>query len=823
MEPLTKASYSDDVSDREKRNLEVAYRAACESVVMLKNEGALPFKGKLIAAFGAGVSKTIKGGTGSGEVNERSSVSILDGLENRGFRVTTKGWIEDFNAEYEKAYAKYQKESKHKFNIFKLGDSLSNLFGCFRMPSGRAVTKKDIAESGTENCIYVLSRQAGEGGDRRMEKGDYCLTDAELKAIKFCARNYENFVLIINCGSSIDMSALADIPDINAILYISQLGSQGGNAVADVLSGAVSPSGKLADSWAKAYSDLPFSDEYGCLNGDLDNDYYKEGIYVGYRYFDSFGVEPLYPFGYGLGYSKFKVGAPQVTVSGHELNVKVTVKNTGRKYGGKETVQLYVSPPAGKLEKEYQRLAAFAKTDLLAPGKSQELELCFDMAALASFRFDDACFVLEPGDYILRVGTSSRDTSPAAVLRLGREVIVSRHRHICPLNRPFFELKAPERTAESIDSKVPVLEIDAESFTTKEFDYTPPALCEDQRVRAFVDGLSLRDMAEIVVGIGMFGGETRFSLPGAAGNTTSKFWDKGLANVALCDGPAGLRIQQRSTVSAEGKLKAVGQSISALDALPKALQTRLQGSPENEPVVYQYTTAFPVASALAQSWNEELLYEVGGAILEEMKEYGCTFWLAPAINIHRNPLCGRNFEYFSEDPFLCGTLAAALTRGVQREEGYYVTVKHFACNNREDNRNRVSSNVSERTLREIYLPAFEIVVRKGGAKSVMTAYNMLNGVYAPDSHDLCTKVLRNEWDFDGVVMTDWFSTMFAKNASALAIAAGNDLIMPGEPLSKWTIVRAVKQGLISEEDLKRCCRNVVKAVMDSAIQKEYIG
>jgi beta-glucosidase len=216
------------------------------------------------------------------------------------------------------------------------------------------------------------------------------------------------------------------------------------------------------------------------------------------------------------------------------------------------------------------------------------------------------------------------------------------------------------------------------------------------------------------------------------------------------------------------------------------------------------------------------MYQIGDAIFREMKEYGCTYWLAPAINIHRNPLCGRNFEYFSEDPRLTGAMAAAITRGIQQEDGYYVTVKHYACNNQEDNRNFVSSNLTERALREIYLKGFEICVREAGAKSVMTSYNRLNGVYTPNSHDLCTKALRSEWGFEGVVMTDWFSTNRGQADNALALKAGNDLIMPGGATFKKAILSGLKQGTMTEEDLRRCCANVVKSIFDSQIQKEYI-
>ena len=264
-------------------------------------------------------------------------------------------------------------------------------------------------------------------------------------------------------------------------------------------------------------------------------------------------------------------------------------------------------------------------------------------------------------------------------------------------------------------------------------------------------------------------------------------------------------------------------ALSVMDYLPGIVKKFMLGDPNRDTVLYQYTTAFPVANALAQTWNKALMFRVGQAIYREMKEYGCTYWLAPAVNIHRNPLCGRNFEYFSEDPRLSGEMAAAITRGVQQEDGFYVTVKHFACNNQEDNRTGVSSDLSERALREIYLRGFEICVREGGAKSIMTSYNKVNGVYAPNSYDLCTKVLRNEWGFEGVVMTDWFSTKEGQASSAMAMRAGNDLIMPGGAKFEKEILQGVRSGLIQEEDVRRCCANVIRSILHSATQREYIG
>ena len=819
---LTKATCSSEANQREKENLQVAYRAACEGIVMLKNDGALPFNTRRVALYGPGASMTIKGGTGSGEVNERHSVTILEGMEDRGFEITTRNWIRDFEQFYQEAEAAYKAEKKKRINILKPNSIMDMLFDNFRAPCGPSIDDHYVAASATDSCIYVVSRQAGEGGDRKAEKGDLLLTDEELAAIRFCAEKYPRFVLAINAGSSIDMGFADEIPGINAIVYLCQLGTEGGHAFADVISGAVTPSGKLSDTWARRYSDLPFSGEYSYLNGELDDEYYREGIYVGYRYFDTFGASPAFPFGFGLSYTSFTVDCVGTEAEGTRVTVQARVTNTGEEFSGKEVAQLYVSAPAGTLHKEHQSLAAFGKTALLAPGETQTLALTFDLRDLASYRESDGCLVLEAGDYILRLGNSSRSTVPVGAVTLSGEAIVSRHEHVCPVREPVDELCPPERAPELLPPALPRITVDPSAVETTVFRYETPAVCDDSRVRQLLDTLTLEEMTEIVVGAGFYNPAVRFNMPGSVGNTTAKFWDRGLANVALCDGPAGLRVQKISVVDKKGRVKPVEMPIAIFDSFPDFIRKFMVGDPDKGDLLYQYTTAFPVANALAQSWNTALMQEVGCAIYREMKEYGCTYWLAPAINIHRNPLCGRNFEYFSEDPLLSGKMASAITAGVQQEEGFYVTVKHFACNNQEDNRMKVSSNVSERALREIYLRGFEICVREGGAKGIMTSYNRINGVYAPNSYDLCTKVLRNEWGFEGVVMTDWFATNGGKNRSALAMKAGNDLIMPGLGGNKKDIIRGVRSGLITEEDVRRCCGNVIRAILSSATQREYV-
>ena len=741
---------------------------------------------------------------------------------NRGFEITTQQWICDYETTYEVGEIAHKKAQRNIMRLLKSKSFMEMMLKGYTPPAGRPITQQDIIESDTDTAIYVLSRQAGEGGDRKAEKGDLFLTDEERVAIETCVANYRKFVLVINSGCSIDMSFVDEIPGIGAILFICQLGMEGGNAFADIVAGKVNPSGKLTDTWAKQYADIPFHDEFSYLNGNVDEEYYKEGIYVGYRYFDTYDVAPCYPFGYGLSYTNFSIFGAGVSVDGTKVRVGAMVTNVGANYDGKEVVQVYVSAPKGKLDKEYQSLAAFAKTKVLAPAEIERLTLTFDMIDLASYDEETASFILDAGEYIVRLGNSSRNTTPVAVLILDESVVVSKHCNICPVVEEIDELKSYRSEAERIRPGVPRVEVNAADFETITYTYETPNVYSDEKVDKFLQTLKLKDMVDIVVGVGMYSEKNRFNMPGSVGNTTSKFWDKGLANVTLCDGPAGLRITKRSVVMKDGKVKPVELPISVFELFPEFVQGFLKADPEKGTVLYQYTTAFPVTAALAQSWNVELLEEVGKAIFVEMKEYGCTFWLAPAVNIHRNPLCGRNFEYVSEDPFLTGEVAAALTKGIQQEEGYYATVKHFACNNMEDNRNKVSSNLSERALREIYLRGFERAVRKGNAKAIMTSYNRINSVYTANSYDLCTKVLRNEWGFDGVVMTDWFSTNKGLGHNALAMRAGNDLIMPGGGSYKREILAGVKTGMIKEEDVRRCCANVVRAIMNSAIQKEYI-
>ena len=645
---------------------------------------------------------------------------------------------------------------------------------------------------------------------------------------------------MINVGGQFDLNFLHEIPNINAVIFMGQLGTMGGQAVADIVCGKHTPSGKLTDTWAKHYRDYPASDDYSYLNGNLDEEYYREGIYVGYRYFDTFHVAPRYPFGYGLSYTEFEMHLAGMRLERTTVEISVDVKNKGEVYSGKEVVQIYVSCPDGELKKEAQRLTSFAKTKNLKPGEEERIVLQFDLRDLTSDREKDTATVLEPGEYVVRIGNSSRNTRVCGILKLETEMITEKHSHICkaPLRVTELEWKEEKellhatgdcrqnwgRTCEIIIDdveKIQSFQIEPGIIPEVDHEYGPVEIYSSEETDRILESLTLRDMAELVVGGGM-SGHRFFEAPGAAGVTTGNLTAKGIPNVVMADGPAGLRLHKISSVSITGKVKGIEPNISFMKYLPEPVKKVMLGNPDSKNLLYQFTTAFPVGISLASSWNLQLAEEVGNAVGKEMEAYGVTYWLAPGMNIHRNPLCGRNFEYFSEDPLLTGEFAAAITKGVQKNRGCYVTLKHYCCNNQEDNRNKTNANVNERALREIYLKGFEIAVKESHPGAVMSSYNKVNGKYVNNSYRLLTQVLRNEWGFDGFVMTDWFATGRKYGDPAHAIASGNDLIMPGSSGTVDDIVKAVSKGIILEEDVKRSAANVLKGIISSRIYQGYL-
>ncbi|MCQ2488231.1 MAG: glycoside hydrolase family 3 C-terminal domain-containing protein [Clostridia bacterium] len=812
MAQYIRQNFNNDISEREIKHKEIAYRIACESIVLLENNGVLPIKPGKVALFGTGAKWTIKGGTGSGDVNERHSVSIYEGLLDAGFEITSEDWLSQYDALHDKTIKDASDNFMNSVKHAKFGDIMGMFMGTVAYPSMKII-KSDIAKAPSDTAIYVVSRQAGEGADRHIEKGENDLTDFEIESLQRLVESYKNVILVINVGCSINMNFLSKVPGLGAVIYMCQQGTEGGHAFADIITGKANPSGKLSDTWAVNYEDIPFSNEYSYLNGDLKEEYYKEGLLVGYRYFDAYDVKPQYPFGYGLSYTTFGFKTTNAVVEKTVVTIDIEVTNTGD-VAGKEVVQVYLSAPNGELKKEHKSLVAFKKTGVINPGETEKFKISFDLCDCASYQELGARYILDKGAYIVKVGNSSRNTFNSFVLDLDELVVVEQAKNISPIIHEFSELDIPERGEEDL-SKLSHLEVKASDFETIIHDYSAPKPYHDPEVDAIVDKMSLFEKATVCVGAGMLAGNRVTKIEGAVGHSTSKLFKKyGLHSVEFSDGPAGLRLTRFAGVYDNGKVKMIDSPLAGLDLLPENIKKLFYADRSKCKTAYQYTTAFPVEVALAQTWNMDLLYEMGEAIAVEMQEFGITYWLAPALNIHRNPLCGRNFEYYSEDPLLTGKCAAAVISGVQSIPGLYVAAKHFCCNNQEDNRMFVNSNVKERTLREIYLRGFKIAVKEGNASGIMTSYNKVNGVNPPNSYDLCTTFLRNECGFTGVVMTDWFGDAFS-GSPILAMHAGNDISMPGLPTQNLQILLGTKLSFINEVDVDRCCRNIVKQIVHS--------
>lgn len=811
-------AYTKEESQRERDHRILARRAAADGMVLLKNDGVLPLENKSIALYGVGAKMTVKGGSGSGDVEERYSVSIEQGLLNGGYSIVHPLWLNRFDAKFKADTESWRQSVEEKIKGYGPTRTME-MFDIIHAsplayPAANPVFEDELTEE-TDTAIYVVARQVGEGGDRRAQKGDYLLSDVEVESIKLLASAYKNFLLVINCGSTMDLSVL-DECNIGAVLYYSQGGMEGGNAFADIVSGIVTPSAKLTDTWALQYSDYPSADTYSYLNGDLSYNNYYEGIYVGYRWFDATKKRVRYPFGFGLSYTDFSYAVEKVEADGSVVTVTVAVTNVGDTYGGKEVLQLYLAKPNARLDHEENGLVAFAKTRLLKPQEKDRVQLTFDMAEQGSFHKNRSAFLLEEGEYGLYVGTDCRKTDLAGVLVLKEEVVLEQTEHILPQKVEFEEYKL-YRIAEKYDASVSRYPLETTAFETKTHSYAVPEVCEAEKEKRLLDSLSEKQLIDLCVG-GGYSSKGYINVPGVVGTTSVNLLKKGIPNITLSDGPAGLRVMQAGAVQKSGL-------VLYPEGLPKEwnwgylkhLAPFVRSTRGR--LVYHYMSAFPCETAQAQSWDIELVEEIGRAIGVEMKEIGVAVWLAPGMNLHRNPLCGRNFEYYSEDPVLTGMMAAAITKGVQSVKGCYVTVKHFCCNSQEENRDYMSSNISERALREMYLRAFRIVIEQAKPGTVMTSYNMVNSVYTPNSYDLCTKVLRNEWGFEGVVMSDWNST--DKCSHPEAIDAGNDLIMPGNAPVRKALVEGLKSGSLDKRQLRRSAARVLRLILRAGTSEGF--
>ena len=774
--------------DYEIRHASLVRRLAPECTVLLKKDGSFPLSapGKL-ALYGSGARHTVKGGTGSGEVNSRYFVTIEEGLENAGFEITTKPWLD--------AWDETASAAKKAFFAVLRADAKKKHMLAAMAGMGAVMPQPEYSfrlDGEGDTAVYVLSRISGEGADRNAIKGDILLTESEQRDILRLNAQYPRFMLVLNVGGVVDLRPVAEVRNI---LLLSQLGAETGNVFADLLLGRSFPSGKLASTWS-AWEDYPQIGEFG----DADETRYREGIYVGYRYFDTVGKKPLFPFGFGLGYTDFKIRI----LSADEKQVAVEVKNVGL-YPGKETVQLYVAAPSGALDQPARKLLTFQKTKTLAPGDAQTLDIPFDLRTAASYDEESASFVLEAGDYTILVGWES-----AVTLRLDRTAVLGKVKNA--LGTPDSPDWKPE-TPVSVPASEKIIPIFADSFETETVCYDLPS-----EVDPALEDLTNEELACLNIGyfdpkggIGSMIGNAAASVAGAAGETAHV---RDIPWLVMADGPAGVRISREYWEDGKG-VHSIGDTmpetiLELLTPMQRRVMNLMTGAKKpSGPVKEQYCTAIPIGTAIAQSWNTALAEAFGTLVGAEMVRFRVHLWLAPALNIHRDIRCGRNFEYYSEDPLISGKMAAAITRGVQKHPGRGTTIKHFTANNQEYNRVGSNSQVSERAMREIYLRDFEICVRESQPHALMTSYNLLNGLHTSERRDLIMDILRAEWGYAGIVMTDWVigavkQVRKPKHRNALSdrvAAAGGDLFMPGSRGDWKKVMAALQNGTLTRRQL----------------------
>lgn len=779
------------LKDYEIKHNEIIRKNAAECTLFLKKDGSFPLsKACRIALFGNGARNTVRGGTGSGDVNSRFSVSIEKGLEEGGFTITSGKWLD--------SYDKMKQEKKHAWikEMKKKGKGLrgiANIMGAVMKEPDYNLSLDYDADA----AIYVLSRISGEGSDRTYDRGDFKLTETEVRDILSLNARFDRFLLVLNTGGVVD---LEEVKNVKNILLFSQLGALGGNILSDIILGISYPSGKLSTTWASEYPNI------GTF-GDMDDTYYNEGIYVGYRYYDATGTKPLFPFGFGLSYTQFDIKPHEPVLKGTKVSVSVTVRNTG-KFRGKEVVQLYTSSKAG-----FKSLSAFAKTKELEAGKTQRLTLSFDMESLASYNSEKQAYILEKGDYVLFVGNSSANTVPTGVLSLDKTVVVKSVKNL--LGDSGFEDWAPKRIRKiRVPEEVKRISVSSKDFKGKSVRYDAK-----YKIDPFISSLTDEELCYINIGrfnkgpLSIIGNASK-KVAGAAGDFTDTLVSRGFPQITLADGPAGLRLNRQYFIDKDGNAAGIGNDslLIVKDFLPtylfKIMSMMGKKPKKNQKIFEQFCSMIPVGTAVAQSFNTDLAKLFGDIVGTEMELFNVDIWLAPAMNIHRDIRCGRNFEYYSEDPLLTGKIAASVTKGVQSHSGRAVAIKHYAANNQENNRYGSNSHVSEKALRDIYLKGFEIAVKEAKPLCVMTSYNLLNGTHTSENRALVENVLRNEFGFKGIVMTDWIvggMEAFGKYSSPTSCniaMAGGDVMMPGSENDYKTLLEGLKNGKVSREQLE---------------------
>lgn len=771
-------------------HITLSKNAAKEGMVLLKNNNdLLPLaKDIKVALFGKGTFDYVKGGGGSGDVTVAYTVNLYEGLK-------AYTHIEENLASYYRKWVQDQYESGVEPGMVaepELPDEL-----CAN------------ARRYTDTAVISISRFSGESWDRSVteiqmsvsnerpialrsaelfEKGDFYLSNAEKAMVEKVKHHFPKVVVVLNVGGVVDTEWFAHDDRIQSVLLAWQAGMEGGHAAAELLCGIGNPSGKLTDTFAKGLTDYPSTEGFHESDAYVN---YTEDIYVGYRYFETLpgAAERVnYPFGYGLSYTKFDIIPDSICESDKEIRVRVIVANVGA-VAGKEVVQIYANAPQGLLGKPARSLVAFQKTKLLQPGEQQILELTFQIDELASYddlgKIAKSAYVLEKGAYSFYIGRSVRDAVKLDYV------------HIEPENRVALQLSAKlvptqlkrRLLADGSYEDLPLGVPNDPDYTALEpmeaiskWSGEMPAVRAVGRIprRSWerVDRLNFNHVAEEKMSLDEFiemlsDAELAHLLGGQPNTGVANTWGFGnmpeysIPNAMTADGPAGLRIKPECGVN---------------------------------------TTAFPCSTLLACTWNPEVTYAVGEAGAKEVKENNIAAWLTPAVNIHRSPLCGRNFEYYSEDPFLAGTMAAAMVRGIQ-SQNIAPSVKHFALNNKETNRKNSDSRVSERAAREIYLKVFEIIVKTADPWFLMSSYNVINGHRASECRDLLEDILRDEWGFNGAVTTDWWT--YGEHYKE--VSAGNDLKMAcGYP---ERLMDALDKGILSRHDMEKSAKRILTLLL----------
>lgn len=753
-------------------HIQLSRQAAREGMVLLKNQGrALPLeKGAKLALFGKATMDYVKGGGGSGDVTVAYTRNLYEGLKTKEPQVQILEPLADFYRE--NVSAQYAQGVVPGFTREpKIPEEL--------------LTQ---AKAWTDTAVISICRFSGEGWDRKgiPGDGDFYLTKEEQEMVETVTGNFDRVIVVLNVGGMVDTSWFFANDRIQAVLLAWQGGIEGGLAAADLLCGEVSPSGKLTDTFAGSFDDYPSSEGF---NESEDYVEYTEDIYVGYRYFETISGaagKVNYPFGYGLSYTSFSREYLGAFLEDGVISVDVRVTNIGGR-PGKEVVQLYYGAPQGKLGKPAKELGAFGKTRLLEAGDSQVMRLTMREDSMASYddlgKVKKSAYVLEAGIYRFWLGGSVREAKeiPFFVEKDEAEIVAQYSEKCAPralkrrlLSDGTFEeiLQRPERErvlglapqdVDKLEGVIPAV------LERKQVQLSqPPApgtvmLADVAEGKATLDQLIAQltdeELAELL------GGQPNTGVANTYG--MGNIPDHRVPNIMTADGPAGLRIQPQCGVC---------------------------------------TTAWPCATLLACSWNEDLVYQVGAAGAAEVKENNIGIWLTPAMNIHRSPLCGRNFEYYSEDPLVAGKMGAAMIRGIQSQH-IAASMKHFACNNKETNRKASDSRVSERAMREIYLKGFEIAVKEAQPWTIMSSYNLINGCHASENRELLTDILRDEWGFEGAVTTDWWT--FAEHY--LETKAGNDIKMGcGYP---DRLLEALEKGLITRKEMEICGRRILELIL----------